>query len=98
MSEQAGWAIRSQKTVSASDHRVLQWRYEKELEPTINSFLDDSSKPSLVIGSFNLDTEPWRLSAVISFRKYNLKILEKKTEEITEITVVKQRLSRSVLG
>ncbi len=108
MSNTDSWAKRSESHRYSQDDRAKQWKFEKELATKVEPFIDDAKQNSLVVGKFNLDAEPWRMAAVVSFRKYQLKILEKASKETmnnpvtgkpmevtyTEITLVKQKLSR----
>lgn len=83
-----------------NDTRHLQYRFEKEIEPAVNAFIDDFKQTSFVVGSYDLTAEPWRMASIIAFRKFNLKILEKRdgATGLTEITLVKARFSKANLG
>ncbi len=100
MSNTGSWAKRAESHRYSQDDRGKQWRFEKELSIRIDPFIDDAKQTSIVVGTYNLELEPWRMAAVISFRKFNLKILEKEipNTENTEITLVKQKFSRVQLG
>ncbi len=99
MSNTDSWAKRAESHRYSQDDRGKQWRFEKELATKIDPFIDDAKQTSMVVGTYNLELEPWRMAAIISFRKYNLKILEKAVlnTETTEITLVKQKFSRTQL-
>lgn len=96
MSNTDSWAKRSETHRYSQDDRSKQWKFEKELATKVNPFIDDMKQNTFVAGQFNLDLEPWRMAAVVSFRKYNLRILEKKLDSgLVEVTLVKQKLSRT---
>ena len=59
----------------------ISYKYQKEIEPKVSAFLDDMKQKVLILGTFNLNKEPWRLLAVAEYRKYNLKIRERKLDE-----------------
>ncbi len=91
MSDTKRWLRRAETYRYSQDDRTKQWKYEKLLEPTINAFLDDNKQTSIVVGKYKLETEPWRMAAIMAYRKFNLKLVEKQLEdEQTEITLVKK--------
>lgn len=95
MSDTKSWLKRAETYRYSQDDRTKQWKCEKKLEPIINAFLDDPKQSTMVVGSYNLELEPWQLAAIISFRKYNLKIQEKTlVDNLTEITIVKQKMQK----
>jgi hypothetical protein len=99
MSGTSSWATRSENYRYSQDDRAKQWKYEKELTPKVEAFVDDLKQNSLVLGKFNFELDPWRMAAIYGLRKYNVKILEKACEEgLTEITIVRQKLSRVNTG
>jgi hypothetical protein len=95
MSNTKAWLKHAETYKYSQDDRTKQWKYEKELTPEFNRFLDDNKQNSMVVGQYNLKLEPWRLAAIISFRKYNLKISKKNIDDdITEIIVTKQKMQK----
>jgi hypothetical protein len=93
MSTTKSWIEHAEAYRYSQDDRTKQWKYEKSLAPTINAFLDDVKQNSLIVGQFDLKKEPWRLMAIIAYRKYNLKIMEKTiNENLVEISVVKRKM------
>jgi hypothetical protein len=80
----------------SQDERTLQYKFEKQITPLVNAFLDNPNAQTYDFGTYNLEAEPWRVAAAISFRKYNLKILEKEIDGMTEITLVKQKMSKTI--
>ena len=104
MSNTTAWKDRLAKHRYSQDERALQWKFEKEVGPKIEAFLDNTKEQTFAFGTYNLETEPWRMAAALSFRKYNLKILETDVQvdagdakqSATEITLVKQKLSKTL--
>ena len=95
MSDTGGWLKRVESYHYSQDDRTKQWKCEKALKPTIDAFLDDAKQATLIVGQYNLELEPWYLPAIISFRKYNLKIQKKDlSADLTEITLVKQKMQK----
>lgn len=94
MSNTSSWAKRAETHRYSQDDRMLTWKFTKELEPLVNKFLDDNARQILVVGLYNLDKEPWRMAAIISFRKYQLKIIEKIVDGLTEVSLYKVKLSK----
>jgi hypothetical protein len=91
MSDTKRWIKRAETYRYSQDDRTKQWKYEKSLEPTINAFLDDCKQTNLVVGQFNLELEPWRMAAIMSFRKYQLKLHVNTLEgDLTEISLTKK--------
>jgi hypothetical protein len=76
MSNTSAWKDRLAKHRYSQDERALQWKFEKEIGPKIEAFLDNAKEQTFTFGTYNLEIEPWRMAAALSFRKYNLKILE----------------------
>ena len=99
MSNTDSWLKRSESYRYSQDDRTKQWKFEKELTAKVEAFVDDIKQNVLVLGQYNMDLEPWRMAAITSFRKYNVKILEKKQANgLIEVQLVKQKLSRVNLG
>ena len=96
MSESRAWADRLKKHRYSQDERALQWKFENAVRPQIDAFLDDNKVQSYNFGTYNLKEEPWRMAAAKSFRKFNLKIVERETEDGVEITLVKHKLSNTI--
>ena len=95
MSTTKSWLTRAETYRYSQDDRTKQWKCEKTLKPIIDAFLDDSKQSTIVVGSYNLELEPWQLAAIMSFRKYNLKIHEKTLiDNMTEITLIKQKMQK----
>ncbi len=98
MSSTDFWAKKSETHRYSQDDRSKQKKFEKELTEPINKFLDSDQK-SMVVGQYDLELEPWRIAAVVSFRKFGLKILEKQLDSgLVELTVVRQKMSKITLG
>ncbi len=95
MSNSVEWTNKSQNYDYATDPRAVAWRFKKEIEPRIESFLDDSKQKTLVVGSYNLVNEPWRLTTILEWRKYGVKVCEKLVGELTEVSIKKQNISRT---
>jgi hypothetical protein len=95
MSATDEWAKRLDKRYS-QDERMLAYKFKVELDSRVNKFLDDVKTRSLLLGSFDLAKEPWRLAAANEFRKYQLKIIMRScstpNDRLTEIHLVKQRV------
>ncbi len=91
MSNTDEWAKRLESHRYSLDERNLAYKYEKEITESINKFLDGKDS-AMKLGEFNFVLEPWRLVALNNFRKYGLKILEKRIpsrDNIVEITLKK---------
>lgn len=88
------WLKRAETHRYSQDDRMLSYKFGQELAPKINSFLDDAKSKELVLGTYNLTKEPWKLIAINEFRKFGVKIIEKSIEtvdgEIVTITLVKK--------
>lgn len=101
MSNTNSWLNRMEKHRYSQDDRTLSYKYQKEIEPKIDLFLNDFKISQLNLGPFNLNLEPWRLISIIEFRKYGLKITESvdlNDKNLTLITLSKLNLSRTNLG
>jgi hypothetical protein len=93
MSNTISWTKRAQNYRYSQDDRTLSWKFRNELEPLVNSFLDNPIQQSYTVGTYNINKEPWRMAAIVDYRKYSLKIIEKKVDgDNTEITLVKKKL------
>lgn len=93
MSDTLCWVKRAQKYRYSQDDRTLSWKFRNELEPLINSFLDNVTQQSYAVGTYNLNKEPWRMASIVDYRKYGLKVVEKKIDnDSTEVTLVKKKL------
>jgi hypothetical protein len=94
MSDTASWAKRSTTHRYSQDDRAHAWRFRLEIDPTINAFLDNLGQQVLVLGTYNFVKEPWRMAPIVDYRKYGIKIMEKKVdEENVQITLVKKKLT-----
>jgi hypothetical protein len=92
MSNTASWAKRSTSYRYSQDDRTKAWRFGQEIATIINNFLDDNAAKQLVLGTYNFVKEPWRMAPVVDYRKYGIKIVEKKTDdENTEIILIKKK-------
>lgn len=99
MSNTDSWAKRSESHRYSQDDRTKQWKFEKEINAKVEAFIDDIKQNVLVLGQYNMNLEPWRMTAIVSFRKYGVKILEKKQENgMIEVSLMKQKLSRVNFG
>ncbi len=95
MSNSVEWTNKSQNYDYSTDTRAIAWRFRKEIEPKIESFLDDVKQKTMVIGSYNLTNEPWRMNVILEWRKFGIKVCEKVVNDLTEITLKKQNISRT---
>lgn len=91
MSNTDSWAKRSETHRYSQDDRTKQWKYERELSKVVDPFIDNLNQSSLVIGQFDLEKEPWRMAAIMSFRKFSLKVVEKPAGDLVEVSLVKQK-------
>ena len=85
----------------SQDDRTLAYKYQKELEPVINKFIDDFKETNFFLGTFNLAKEPWRLVSVGELRKFGLKLLEKPNaanKDLTDLSFTKKKLTKQRLG
>ncbi len=81
------------------DDRTMSHKFSKELEKEILAFLDDNKKTTLLIGTFNIAREPWRMLAINDYKKFGVKLLEKPINEtMTEIHLIKKPLSQHLSG
>ena len=95
MSDTDEWLKRVETYRYSQDDRTKQWKCEKILTPIIDAFLDDAKQHTLVVGPYNLELEPWHLPAIVSFRKYNLKVQKKDLgDDLSEITLIKQKMQK----
>lgn len=108
MSNTDQWQKRLERHRYSQDDRMLSYKYQKELEPVVNKFLDESKEKVLVVGVFDLTREPWRRLAINEFRKFGLKVMEKNVNEViieskenkealvnkTELSLIKLKLTR----
>jgi hypothetical protein len=94
MSNTASWAKRSTTHRYSQDDRMKAWKFGQEIAIPLNAFLDDIATKQFVLGTYNFVKEPWRMAPVVDYRKYGVKIVEKKIDdENTEITLIKKKLS-----
>ena len=91
MSNTDCWVKRAQRYRYSQDDRTLAWKFRQEIEPKINTFLDDPQQMTYVCGSFDLTREPWRMAVYLDFRKYGVKIQEKQLGAITEVILIKKK-------
>ncbi len=93
MSNTVNWVKRAQTYRYSQDDRTLSWKFRNEIDSAINAFLDNISQQNYTVGIYDLNKEPWRMAAIIDYRKYGVKVVEKKTDNNhTEITLVKKKL------
>lgn len=98
MSNTAEWSKRLATHRYSQDERSLSYKFVQELQPTVESFLNSSNK-TLSVGVFNIQQEPWRVLAVLEFRKYGLKMVEKYiSDNEIELILRKQKLSSVLSG
>jgi hypothetical protein len=91
MSNTDEWQNRLARHRYSQDDRSLSWKFQKELDPKVNAFLDgDVKEKSLSLGSYDLQREPWRLLAVNEFRKYGLKVVAKEVASVVNQDAVTQ--------
>ena len=90
MSTTTSWLKRSQVHRYSEDDRTKQWKFEYELKARVDPFLSNPQSKSLLIGSYNMELEPWRMAAIASFRKFGVKVIEKKLDDLLEVTLVKR--------
>lgn len=89
MSNTNEWAKRINSEKNNTVVKVAIWKFQKEIEDKFNNFLDGNTQV-LFVGEYDLTKEPWRLEAISVWKKYNIKIVEKKLENnLTEINVIK---------
>ena len=91
MSNTDCWVKRAQRYRYSQDDRTLAWKFRQEIEPKINTFLDDPQQMAYVCGSFDLTREPWRMAVYLDFRKYGVKIQEKQLGALTEVILIKKK-------
>ena len=93
MSNTAEWQNRSANYRYSQDDRVLSYKYKKEIEPIVNKFLDSHTSKKLLIGTFDVSSEPWKLLAIADYRKFGLKMRQyvknKETPNLVSVTLVK---------
>lgn len=98
MSNQYSWTKRLESYRYSQDERMLTYKFEKELEPSFDKFVNMLDQKSMVLGPYDISKEPWRFAAVQSMsRKYSFKVTEKETENMVEYTISKQKLSKQNL-
>ena len=96
MSETASWKRRLKNHRYSQDERALQWKFEKEVHPAVDAFIDDPNVQFYNFGTYDLKAEPWRMATAVAFRKFNLKIVETDNNGKTDITLVKQKMSKTI--
>jgi hypothetical protein len=103
------WAKRLENYRYSQDDRMLAYKYQQELETKFDSFLANASQKSLLVGTFDVEKEPWRNMAIKeTARKFQLKTAENVVgnlpsnnifsaestpTSLVEYTVLKQKLS-----
>jgi hypothetical protein len=92
MSNTSEWVKRLETHRYSLDERALQYKFEREIKPKLDTYLSDPSTMVLVLGTYDLESEPWREFVIQDLRKYNLKIYRKEVENLTEITLRKIRI------
>ena len=90
MSTTKSWLKRSQEHRYSEDDRTKQWKFEYALKAQVDPFLADPQCKSIVLGQYNMELEPWRMAAIASFRKFGVKVIEKKVNELLEVTLLKR--------
>ncbi len=98
MSNSAEWTKRLDTHRYSQDERALANRFIREIKPRVDEFIDKSKEKSLLIGTYNLDKEPWRYLAVLEFRNHVSVQLKKTESGLTEIMILRKTLSRQRLG
>lgn len=101
MSASREWTKRQDRYHYSQDDRTLSYKFKKELDPMVDKFIDTPGELSVLIGSFNIAVEPWRLLSVNDFRQLGLKVVERKNEKdpaLTDLFLVKKRMSQQRLG
>lgn len=92
--EKKTWRKRLNAYSYSLDDKSQSYRFSKEIEKEIMRFLDDITKTTLCVGSFNIEKEPWRILALNDYRKFGVKILEKPTaNNTTELHLIKKVLA-----
>jgi hypothetical protein len=74
MSNTSAWTKRISNYRYSQDERALSWKFKNEINSRVEAFLDDQSAKELIIGTYDIGKEPWRLLAIADYRKYNVKI------------------------
>jgi hypothetical protein len=98
MSSSIEWSKRQALHRYSQDDRVLSYKYCAEIKPMVDTFLNNLTEKKLVVGTFDVSKESWRLISISEYRKYNLKLVERVVDtskpNIKEIGLVKQKLSK----
>lgn len=93
MSNTAEWANRQRDHRYTYDERRLIANFERELDPIIGLKMINPEIRDFLIGSYDLVKEPWRMIAIMSFRKLGLKFVTKLLPNgSTEITARKEMI------
>jgi len=101
MSASKEWVSRLESHRYSQDDRGLAQRFQAAQTELVNKFLADHTEQTLVLGSFNLEKEAWRLLTLHYFRGLNVKIIQQQDPdhpELTRIILRKQKLSSVNLG
>ena len=96
MSSTHDWIKRSDEYHYSQDDRTLAYKYQQEITPKIDAFLNNVQTQSIEFGPFNLDLEPWRAASIVDFRKYGIRIITKTNEEnLVTFVLVKNKIGRT---
>ena len=101
MSTSSEWIDRLNTHHYSKDDRMLSYNFKNEIMPIIDKFMDDFKENTLIIGSYNLSREPWRLLPLYECRKSGFKIIQKENatdKTLTDLKIVKISMSKHLLG
>lgn len=101
MSQTKEWKARLANHHYSQDDRTKAYNYKKELDAKLSKFIDDFSQNTYLVGTFNLEKEPWRLSAINEFRNMGMKIHTKENlndKTLTDVSLIKKKLTKIRLG
>jgi hypothetical protein len=74
MSNTVEWQRRQEIHRYSQDDRHLAYLFTTKLDPLVTVFLTQGKDKHMVVGTYDIIVEPWRLLAVAGFRKYGLKV------------------------
>lgn len=93
MSNTVEWQKRQNNHRYSRDDRFLAYKFQKEIESTVNKFFDDYKQKVLVVGTYNVKEEPWRLLGIADYRKLGLKlreiVVDQANPDIVEVRLIK---------
>ena len=100
MSNTNEWSKRINSYRYSQDDRSLAYKFSREINDTVNTFLDDPKRRKMLVGTYDTRREPWRLLALAEFRKFGIKIQETIPDPLNpndvQIVLVKTRLPQYV--